>query len=483
MKLLRSAPLSFALLAGAALACSSPGASSGAGEGGSSAGAAGTGPAGAGPGPGGSSVGGGGAGGTPMAGGAGPGGSMSSGGSSPALPCDPGFAFDSNPITTPIVNATYTNPTPFVYIDLEVSGPGMPETTYGNVVGSGPYTWNYTVSGYSPGVLTFTFVKDKNGGNPGTPVATCQINALVQGDPTTTTTTTGGGLASCADLAAANDWSGGKFTCDVDGSKGWCAGTGTPTSDCANCCSPSCGVLASYYNSSASCDDGNNNACKGSGIITWDCKAGCCGPNIPNSGPPPGTGFGYPVGDKSTSPAGGGGWAVWQVLGDYWDDYGGAHLAEDIGKAGAANAPVHSVADGVVLVASPNGSSYVNVVLIQHTLGDGSQVCSFYGHLASLSVSAGQTVSRGDKIATLLDQGNNSHLHYFIAPKPLCDHIASLSGAGACGYDGSNGVPGLGHSDIVNEPASYSPMGSNNGCSLQGYTIFAPHKYIDAHHF
>ena len=110
-------------------------------------------------------------------------------------------------------------------------------------------------------------------------------------------------------------------------------------------------------------------------------------------------------------------------------------------------------------------------------------MCSFYGHLATLSVHPGQTVSRGDAIGTVLDQGTNSHLHYFIAPKPLCDHIAGWNGGGACGYDGSNGVAGLGHADLAHEPASYAPSGTNAGCSLAGYTLYAPHTFIDAHHF
>lgn len=399
------------------------------------------------------------------------------------LPCNAGFAFDSNPITAPILTASYTHNTPYAYVDMEVSGPGAPASQWGGVVGSGPYTWTYTVNGYDPGILTFKFVEGKNGGNPGNVVAQCQIEALVKGSTGSSSSSSSGGLASCAQLAQANGWPGGQYTCD-DGSKGWCAGTGTPTSDCAKCCGPSCGIVANYYGAAnAQCDSGGNGVCNGSGIQTWDCPGGCCGAGIPNSQPPTGGKFGYPVGDKSTSPAGGSGWNVWQVLGHYWDVYGGAHLAEDVGKSGAANAAVYSVADGVVLVSSPNGSSYVNVILVQHTMSDGSNVCSFYGHLGTRTVSAGQTVARGDKIGTVLDQGSNSHLHYFIAPKNVCDKIAGLNGGGACGYDGSAGVPGLGHADLANAPASYVAKGTNNGCSLNGYTIMAPHSFIDANHF
>jgi len=401
----------------------------------------------------------------------------------PMLPCDPGFAFDSNPISSPIVKASYTNNTGYAYVDMEVTGSGMPSSEWGGVVGSSPFTWTYSIYGYDPGTLTFKFVEGKTNGKPGNVVATCQIEAIVKGSPpnsSSSSSSSGGGLASCAQLAQANGWPGGTYTCD-DGSKGWCAGTGTPTSDCAKCCGPSCGIIANLYNSPAQCDNGSNGVCNGSGVDTWDCPGGCCGSGIPNSMPPASGKFGYPVGDKSSSPAGG--WQLWQVLGHYWDTYGGAHLAEDIGKAGAANAQVYSVADGTVLVSSPNSSSYVNVILVQHPTADGSYVCSFYGHLASRTVQAGQTVTRGQQIATLLDQGTNSHLHYFIAPKNVCDKIAGLSGGGACGYDGSTGVPGLGHADITNAPASYVAKGTNNGCSLNGSTILAPHNYIDANHF
>lgn len=471
-KAILSATLPFGLAIFGFAACSSPGSTLN-GEGGTSntesSGAAGSGP---------SSSGMGGAGVTSSS-------SASSNGSSsgvnPALPCDPGFAFDSNPISSPIVKASYTNNVGYAYVDMEVTGPGMPSSEWGGVVGSSPFTWTYTIYGYQPGILTFKFVEGKTNGNPGNVVASCQVESLVNGNPpSSSSSSSGGGLATCAQLAQANGWPGGTYTCD-DGSKNWCAGTGTPTSDCARCCGPSCGIIANLYNSSAQCDSGNNGVCNGSGLVTWDCPGGCCGPGIPNSMPPTGGKFGYPVGDKSTSPAGG--WQVWQVLGHYWSDYGGAHLAEDVGKAGAANAPIYSVADGTVLVSAPNSSSYVNVILVQHPTADGSYVCSFYGHLATRTVSAGQTVTRGQQIATLLDQAGNSHLHYFIAPKNVCDKIAGLNGGGACGYDGSMGVPGVGHADLVNAPASYVAQGSNNGCSLNGLTILAPHNYIDANHF
>lgn len=196
---------------------------------------------------------------------------------------------------------------------------------------------------------------------------------------------------------------------------------------------------------------------------------------------PPGVGgFGYPVGDKSTSPAGG--WTVTQVLAHYYDAYGGGHLAHDIavGEAQTANAPVYSVADGVVRYAGPNASSYVHVVLIEHTY-DGGTICSFYGHLNAPNVGTGQMVARGDQVATILDQSGNSHLHYVLLSKQLCDASAAAGGALVCGYDGTQGFNGV--TDLSNEPAVYTAL--PNVCGNQNYpdAFLSPTKFIDAHHF
>ncbi|MCB9583327.1 MAG: hypothetical protein H6717_40210 [Polyangiaceae bacterium] len=112
-----------------------------------------------------------------------------SGGLAP-LPCDPGFSFSEDPATVgKSFTASYSNDTGFTYVDLEVSGPGAPTASWIGVTGQGPYTWSYGISGHDAGVLSFSFVKDKNGGNPGTAVASCQIYAVGGGG----TGGTGGG--------------------------------------------------------------------------------------------------------------------------------------------------------------------------------------------------------------------------------------------------------------------------------------------------
>lgn len=203
---------------------------------------------------------------------------------------------------------------------------------------------------------------------------------------------------------------------------------------------------------------------------------------------PLGTGeFGYPVGDLTTGPAGG--WTVTQVLGHYLNagDFVGGHLAQDIanGEAATANAPVHAVADGTVLYAGPNGSSYVNVVLVEHDV-DGTTICSFFGHLGSVAVSSGDVVVRGDHIANVLDWqaefgAANSHLHYVLLSADLCAASDAANGALICGYDdtqGPNGIDGL-----DTEPATYTSIGDPCGDHNYPEAFLSPSQFIAAHHF
>lgn len=92
------------------------------------------------------------------------------------LPCDPGWSFSQDPAQVgTTLSVGYTNDTGFAYVDLSVSGAGAPTAGWVGVAGKGPYTWSYDVQGHGAGVLDFTFRKDKDGSNPGTVVATCQI--------------------------------------------------------------------------------------------------------------------------------------------------------------------------------------------------------------------------------------------------------------------------------------------------------------------
>lgn len=199
------------------------------------------------------------------------------------------------------------------------------------------------------------------------------------------------------------------------------------------------------------------------------------------------SGFGYPVGDLATAPAGG--WVVTQVLSHYFPAWGGRHLAQDLGHPegglAAIGAPVHAIGPGVVRYAGPNSSTYLDVVLIEHDLGAEGTVCSFYGHVDPPLVVTGDTVEAGQQITTVADwavagggDSSNSHLHYVVLSADLCAASAAASGALVCGYDqgGANGVE-----DLATEPARYTSAGDVCGTEKYPDAFLSPSQFIAAH--
>jgi hypothetical protein len=92
------------------------------------------------------------------------------------------------------------------------------------------------------------------------------------------------------------------------------------------------------------------------------------------------------------------------------------HLGDDLNGIGGENSdlgdPVYAVADGRVLLAREGGPGWGNVVILLHAyLQDGARayVQSFYGHVDTILVHAGDKVRRGDKIATV----GTAHGRYF----------------------------------------------------------------------
>ncbi len=77
--------------------------------------------------------------------------------------------------------------------------------------------------------------------------------------------------------------------------------------------------------------------------------------------------------------------------------------------AGARNTPILASADGVVKQAGRQGG-YGNLVIIQHEFG----IETYYAHLNSIDVRAGQRVSRGQRIGGMGTTGASTgvHLHY-----------------------------------------------------------------------
>ncbi len=97
------------------------------------------------------------------------------------------------------------------------------------------------------------------------------------------------------------------------------------------------------------------------------------------------------------------------VAGSSWSS--GYHTGADF--SASTGTPVSSVANGTVVSAGWAGA-YGNEVVIQHEDGKYSQ----YGHMSSLSVSAGEQVSAGQQIGAVGTTGNSTgpHLHIEVRP-------------------------------------------------------------------
>ena len=87
--------------------------------------------------------------------------------------------------------------------------------------------------------------------------------------------------------------------------------------------------------------------------------------------------------------------------------WGRMHKGVDF--AGATGTPIHTTADGTVVVAGKK-SGYGNVVYIRHDFG----IETRYAHLSKIHVKQGQRVSRGDLIGAMGNTGRSTgtHLHY-----------------------------------------------------------------------
>lgn len=99
----------------------------------------------------------------------------------------------------------------------------------------------------------------------------------------------------------------------------------------------------------------------------------------------------------------------------YGDRSGGFHSGWDIGGGGGSSHPIYATTDGVVRKSEYMSGGIGNAIYIEHT---GDDYWSNYMHLASMSVSVGQTVKAGDQIGIMGGTGGDYaiHLHYEIRP-------------------------------------------------------------------
>lgn len=95
----------------------------------------------------------------------------------------------------------------------------------------------------------------------------------------------------------------------------------------------------------------------------------------------------------------------------YGARWGTVHKGIDI--ANAEGTPILSVMDGVVLDAGP-ASGFGQWVRVQHEDG----TITVYGHISTIDVTVGQTVTAGQKIAGMGNLGfsTGTHLHFEVHP-------------------------------------------------------------------
>jgi murein DD-endopeptidase MepM/ murein hydrolase activator NlpD len=98
---------------------------------------------------------------------------------------------------------------------------------------------------------------------------------------------------------------------------------------------------------------------------------------------------------------------------------------DGIDISNSTGTPIYAAAGGKVVRAQYTGDGYGNNIVIEHSVS-GVNFYTLYGHMVSLGVSTGSSVSAGQEIGKMGSTGNSTgpHLHFMI-----------ISGAG---YDGPN---------------------------------------------
>jgi murein DD-endopeptidase MepM/ murein hydrolase activator NlpD len=120
---------------------------------------------------------------------------------------------------------------------------------------------------------------------------------------------------------------------------------------------------------------------------------------------------GHP-GSCNTAVGGGAGTGVWgSPVSNYSLTRGFFYGHNGVDLASAVGEPVYAADSGIVVFAGWNDWGYGNLVAINHGTGGWT---TLYGHLNSVTVGCGQTVSRGTQIGTIGSTGNSSgpHLHF-----------------------------------------------------------------------
>lgn len=106
----------------------------------------------------------------------------------------------------------------------------------------------------------------------------------------------------------------------------------------------------------------------------------------------------------------------WPTTGGYisshvGERWGTMHKGIDIARTDRSTSPaIFAAADGTIESAGFNNGGYGNMVIINH----GNGLKTLYAHMSSLTVSAGQSISRGEQIGVMGTTGSSTgiHLHF-----------------------------------------------------------------------
>lgn len=97
-------------------------------------------------------------------------------------------------------------------------------------------------------------------------------------------------------------------------------------------------------------------------------------------------------------------------------EQGGIHLGSDLnGIGGNDSDSVRAIADGRVIFTGDAGISWGKMIILAHVMPHTGEITqSVYGHLLKSDVTAGMSVHRGDRIASLgkSDGEHKAHLHF-----------------------------------------------------------------------
>lgn len=124
--------------------------------------------------------------------------------------------------------------------------------------------------------------------------------------------------------------------------------------------------------------------------------------------------FDYPLGDGKKLTAAKDGLDAWFNALDFGSDN---HLGEDWNKNSGGNTdcgePVYAAGNGIVSFSGDAGPGWGNVVIVTHSLRNGTKVQTLYGHLQSIAKSEG-VVDRREQIGKIGNANGKylCHLHF-----------------------------------------------------------------------